>query len=179
MQRCVIALLVFVTISCAPGATPTPVPPTLDLRATETRIAANIFATQTASAPTATRIATLTRTPTASLTPTTSSKSVTPIKRSPTPTATPRAGPTIDPLVKEIPKGMSGVIVYNYISNQSVNFTLQGKLTIVPPNDKRLVVIAPGKYTYTLNVPGRGGWNDDIEMLADQYRWIPVYLEFR
>jgi hypothetical protein len=68
MQRCVNFLLVFAFIGCSPAATPTPIPPTPDLKATETRIAANIFATQTAIAPTATRTFAPTNSPIPSVT---------------------------------------------------------------------------------------------------------------
>ncbi len=63
-----LALLFLLASACAPSATPTPLPPTPDVEAIETRIAGNIFATQTASVPTATATPTATDTPTDTVT---------------------------------------------------------------------------------------------------------------
>lgn len=95
----VISLLAIVLAACAPSATPAPVPPTPDARATETKIAFNIFATQTASVPRATNTspviptATVTNTPAPTNTPT--------ITSTPRPTDTPR--PTNTPLPTPVP----------------------------------------------------------------------------
>ena len=65
-------LSVLFMMGCAPAATPIPPtlpPPTPDAKATETTIAANIFATQTASIPTATNTLLPTDTPTNTPTP--------------------------------------------------------------------------------------------------------------
>jgi hypothetical protein len=86
----VLALLLaaLVASACSPAPTPTPTP---DAEATGTSIAANIFATQTASVPTATGTPTATNTPTLTATPT--------ITNTPLPTNTPPPTdtPTITP----------------------------------------------------------------------------------
>ncbi len=86
-----IGIIGIMTVACGPGPTPTPLPtstllPTVDAVATETRIAANIFGTQTASAPTATH--TFTPSPTPLPTDTATPTSI------PTDTATPTLVPT-------------------------------------------------------------------------------------
>lgn len=81
-------LFVLFLTSCSPAATPTPTP---DLRATETRIAANIFATQTASVPTAT--STLTATSTSVATPTPARTATPTIRNTSTRTPLPRNTP--------------------------------------------------------------------------------------
>jgi hypothetical protein len=91
-----LVLLVLLIVSCSPSATPTPTP---DLQATETKIAANIFATQTASMPTATNTPTNTTTPTVTDTPTnTATPTITQTPRptdTPRPTNTPTPAPTL------------------------------------------------------------------------------------
>jgi hypothetical protein len=82
-----LAILILLVVACAPTATPTP-----DAKATETQIAANIFATQTASAPTATN--TPTDTPLPTDTPTLTSS----------PTDTPTSAPTNTPLPTDTPR---------------------------------------------------------------------------
>lgn len=92
-------------VSACASVTPVPTAiPTPDARATETRIAANIFATQTASAPTLTKTPADTATPlptntsTVTLTPSPTNTS-TPTS-TPLPTNTPRPLPTAVPFVK-------------------------------------------------------------------------------
>ncbi len=86
-----LALLFLQVSACAPSTTPTPLPPTPDVKAIETKIAGNIFATQTASVPTATGTPTATNTPSDTATAT---KTDTPL---PTGTPMPTKTPTITP----------------------------------------------------------------------------------
>jgi cytochrome c-type biogenesis protein CcmE len=85
-------VFLFAIVGCAPSATLTPLPPTPDARATETQIAKNIFATQTASVPTATNTPTNTATPT--------------VTNTLLPTSTPKPSPTIDPVADRMTFGL-------------------------------------------------------------------------
>lgn len=82
--------------ACAQSATPTPIP---DTKGTETKIAANIFATQTASVPTATSTPVPTDTPTITPTPTVTHTPT----NSPTPTMTNTPKPTSTQTPKPTP----------------------------------------------------------------------------
>ena len=101
----VFTILMLGLVACAPSATPKSVPPTPDAKATETKIAFNIFATQTASVPTATNTTENTSTSTPSLTPTitqTPTASATPtVTYTPRPSDTPR--PTSTPTATPLP----------------------------------------------------------------------------
>ena len=98
MKYLMFALLLVAIVACAQAPVPTAVPtgpstsvpPTIDPHAVETRVAANIYATQTASAPTVT--STPVNTPTRAAT------------RTPMPTDTPRPTNTPVPTVV-IPSG--------------------------------------------------------------------------
>ncbi|MGB8644249.1 MAG: hypothetical protein WCF84_03375 [Anaerolineae bacterium] len=85
-----LAVLALGLAACTPAPTPMPTP---DAKATETQIASNIYATQTASVPTATNTPTSTSTPTATLTPTVTNTPT--VTSTPTPTAAPRVAVTI------------------------------------------------------------------------------------
>jgi hypothetical protein len=96
----VVCILFLPACAVAPTPTPTPVPPTPDAPATITQVAANIFATQTASAPTATDTPTSTPTFTLTFTPThtpTFTPTHTPT-RTPTFTPSPTATATLVPI---------------------------------------------------------------------------------
>jgi hypothetical protein len=97
---CILTVFAALLLACAPAPTPTPVPPTPDAPATITQVAANIFATQTASAPTATDTPTSTPTFTPTFTPThtpTFTPTHTPT-RTPTFTPSPTATATLVPI---------------------------------------------------------------------------------
>ncbi len=101
-RRTIIAfgLMGLLLSDCAQVATPT-LTPMSDLQATETHIAFNIFATQTASVPTATSAPTVTHTQTMTNTPT---NTITPtVMNTPTNTATPTITNTLRPTNIPIP----------------------------------------------------------------------------
>jgi hypothetical protein len=98
-------VILFAIVGCAPSATPTPVPPTPDAKATEAQITHNVFATLTASVPTTTNTPTNTATPTMTNTPTnTATPTITPTPtKTNTPTATYTPSPTYTPTSRPTP----------------------------------------------------------------------------
>ncbi len=109
--------------ACTPFGLPTTSPPTPDARATEARIAMNIFATLTASVPTPSSAPTITSTRTRANTPTVKSTPRPTATRPPTstprpaPTSTPVPLPTVDlfadkslpePIAKNAPTNLEG-----------------------------------------------------------------------
>ncbi len=155
-----------------PIAPATPLP-TVNARATEAVIISHIFATMTAAAPPgAEPSATLTRrsvlsTPQAKATPKTSA-----------PTGQTNPAPTTDPYLAQIPKGMGGILIANYIGNRDAIFTISDKAYTITPNSKTLVVIAPGRYNFSLNVSGVQDANrsDIVEVVSDHYTTYSVTL---
>lgn len=180
-----LVLFALVFAGCAPTSpallTPTAsatAPATINFRATEALIIAHMFATMTASAPRATATSTPVPPPTAR-------PSSTPRPKAPTlPPSTPVAKPpvpkaTTDVYLEQIPKGMGGILVVNYVGNRDVNYTLDGlPMVSVKSGEKRLVVIAAGQYSYSVQIPGESGasWSDVITVVAGTYKTFPVYL---
>lgn len=72
-------------------------------------------------------------------------------KPQPIPEARPKT-PTPTPL-PTLPAGMGGLIVYNWLGAE-LNYTVGGKLYKIPPNSHVIIVLAPGKYTFSLDAPG-------------------------
>ncbi len=147
--------------------------PTVNARATEAVIISHIFATMTASAPQAPAA---TATPTRRLVVSTPQAKATPKTTAPTGPANPP--PTSDPYQAQIPKGMGGILIANYIGNRDATFTISDKAYTVTPNAKTLVVIAPGRYNFSLNVPGvaEASRSDIVEVVADHYTTYSVTL---
>ncbi len=118
--------------ACAPFELPMLSPPTPDARATEARMAMNIFATLTASAPTVPSTATITNTPARANTPAvkntprpTATRTAT---RTPRPTSVPTPIPTVD---LSADKGLRGSTAKNVLTN------LEGKWEITYVGDFR------------------------------------------
>ncbi len=202
-----IVLVIAGLAACAPPTTPTPqtatpavtgptVQPTLNFRATEALIVAHVFATLTASAPTpvppppvqptAARVAP-TAAPKAKATPK-------PTNTVPAPAATAAPKATLDPFLSQIPKGMGGLVVANYIGDHDATVTIAGQTKMVKSNEKALFVLVPGNYSFSISVPGVTGivipplngvqlpptngssWSDSRDIAADQYFLYPLAL---
>ncbi len=174
-------LLLLVAISaaaCGSPVTPTPSPtitptvaPTANFAATEGAIVSHVFATLTAAAPTATRAPIVV--PTAVPKPTNTLKPAAPKPTStralPSTPAAPKA--TVDPYLAQIPKGMGGVLISNFIGTQDATFTINGQMYSIPSNSKKLVVVEPGTYNYSVVVPGIAevSKSDVMTITAGQY----------
>ncbi len=146
--------------------------PTVNARATEAVIISHIFATMTASAPTPVAPeATPTRRPTFVAT-------RPPVAPNPTPTGGAPAKATADPYLAQIPKGMGGILVVNYVGNRDASFTIAANTYTIKANDKALVVIAPGRYPVSLSVSGvpEASRSGTIEVTADHYTTYPITL---
>ncbi len=138
MKRWIFAVapsfVVSLLAACSPGWASTFLPPTPDARATEARIAMNIFATLTASAPTTTRMPTVTVTPpranpsSVKSTPRPSSTRTVAVSPQSTSTATRVPSPTKD-AVAEI--NLAAPIAKNTLTN------LEGKWEITHVGDFR------------------------------------------
>ncbi len=166
MKRLGLSVLLIATasiaVACGSPTTPTPPPttaptvtPTANFKATEGAIVAHVFATLTASAPTATRapiVVPATTAPKPTNTPRPAAPRPTNTRPLPAAPSTPK--PTVDPYLAQIPKGMGGVLLSNFIGTQDATFTINGQMYSVPSNGKKLVVVAPGTYTYSVVVPG-------------------------
>lgn len=146
-------------VTPTPGITPTTVPtvvPTSNFQATEGAIVAHVFATLTASAPTATRVPAVSVPATTAPKPTNTVRPAAPrptnTRALPTAPAAPKA--TVDPYLAQLPKGMGGVLVENFIGTQLATFNINGQMYTIPANGKKLVVVEPGTYNYSIVVPG-------------------------
>jgi hypothetical protein len=147
--------------------------PTVNARATEAVIISHIFATMTASAPT-TDVAAATPTRRSTAAPTRAQAAT-----NPTPSAGgPAAKATADPYLAQIPKGMGGILLANYIGNRDATFTISDKTYTVGANAKTLIVIAPGRYNFSLSVPGvpEAGRSETVQVEADRYTTYSITL---
>lgn len=145
--------------ACTSSPTPTAPSPTVDAKATEAQMFANVMATMTAAAPTPTHTPTITSTPTPTLTPTpTSVPTSTPI-----PTATATFTPTPEPwtlLCKNIPEGMAGLVVTNYIGEKEIVITVGKTKYVANPRSDVLVILPMGLQEVNFTAPGWGPkWN--------------------
>ncbi len=148
--------------------------PTVNARATEAVIISHIFATMTAGAPTA---APSDATPARKATTAPSKPQVT--KSTPPPPggqATPKE--TADPYLAQIPKGMGGILIANYIGNRDAIFTIADKSNTIKANSKALIVIAPGRYNFSLSVPGvpEANRSETVDVAADAYTTYSLTL---
>ena len=198
MKQLLFLLVVFLSVTfivaCGPSTPLPPTPtatssvpttqPTGNAKATENAIISHMFATMTASAPTATRATGFTATPAR---PTLAPTATRPRAAAATPRpATPVPGPagsgtapaSGDPYLRQIPKGQGAILVVNYIGNRSAYFTIAGSRYEIKSNDKYLIVLAPDEYTFSVQVPGvaNGGWSDVIQVTADRYQTYSVTL---
>ncbi len=97
----------------------------------------------------------------------------------PTPSSgQPAAKVTADPYLAQIPKGMGGILLANYVGNRDATFTISDKTYTVGANAKTLIVIAPGRYNFSLNVPGvpEAGRSETVEVGADRYTTYSITL---
>jgi hypothetical protein len=67
-----------------------------------------------------------------------------PAAREKTPTPTP---------LPTLPAGMGGLIVYNWMGNDMA-YTVGGNKYTVPANGHTIIILAPGKYTFSFDAPG-------------------------
>ncbi len=146
--------------------------PTVNARATEAVIISHVFATMTAvaSSSNSSDSAAATRKPTAA--PTRGRAATNPPP--PVAQATPKA--TADPYAAQIPKGMGGILVVNYVGNHDATFNIADKAYTVPPNGRTLVLVWPGRYNYSLSVPGvpEASRSETIDIVADRYTTYSV-----
>ncbi len=147
--------------------------PTVNARATEAVIISHIFATMTASAPTAAL-------PAATAT---SRPATVPTKAQAGPNPTSSAGQpatkaTTDPYLSQIPKGMGGILVANYIGNRDATFTISDKTYTIASNSKTLIVISPGRYNFSLSVSGvpEANRSETAQVEADRYTTYSITL---
>ncbi len=157
-----------------PNAQPTS-QPTVNARATEAVIISHIFATMTASAPTAVLpSATPTRRPTVAAIATRPPAATNP----PPSTGGPAPKATTDPYLAQIPKGMGGILLANYIGNRDAVFTISDKTYTVAANSKTLIVIAPGRYSFSLSVLGvpEANRSESVDVTADHYTTYSITL---
>lgn len=147
--------------------------PTVNARATEAVIISHIFATMTASAPTPiVSTAVPTRRPA-----TVASKP--PVATNPTPSSGgPAPKATSDPYLAQIPKGMGGILVANYVGNRDATFTIASNTYTIKANDKTLLVIAPGRYSFSLSVTGvpEASRTETVDVAADHYTTYSITL---
>jgi hypothetical protein len=189
-QLVLLAIALFVSaLAAGCGSPSTPIPPTptggptaaptANFRATEAVIIAHVFGTMTASAPTATKppppTATSAARPTATPRPRVTAA---PTRRAASPTpAAPK--PTTDPILSQIPKGKGGILVINYFGDKPVVFSIASTQRTVDPQTQMLILVDPGSYNYSVQVPGvRGGsWSAKIDVPKDNYVTFPVSLD--
>jgi hypothetical protein len=125
----IVFAICFGSASCASSATPTP-----DTQATETKIAANIFATQTANAPTATNTPTITNTP--------------------SPTSTPRPTLTLTPGATAVPIATE-VVLTSTLPSGWILYELQtSKFALALPSEWKRLDLSPGGLENSLAVVG-------------------------
>lgn len=65
-----------------------------------------------------------------------------------------------------IPPGKSGLLVKSFYGDE-INFTIAGKLYKIPANGELLIILDPGKYNLSANIPGKGELTDTVELEAD------------
>ncbi len=177
----VVFVLALLVVACGP-VTPTPEPttpttvptvaPTVNAKATENAIIAHVFATMTAAVPVATSApvvvvpATPTRKPTVKPTTAAVVKATATPLRPVAPT-----GATADPWMAQIPRGSGAILAVSYVGNRDANFTIADKTYVVPAMGKTLIVLAPGHYNFTVQLPAmaNGSKTDQIDIVADRY----------
>ena len=174
-------------VACGPG-TPQPTPatvlpttqPTLNFRATESSIISHVFATMTASAPTATKPPAVPPTAEPKPTATPRPKATAAVKATAPPAPPPPGAPkpTTDPYLSQIPKGKGGFLVVNYIGDHSAIVTFSPNKYTVAPNGTQLIVLDPGTYNYSIQIDGvpGGGSTGTITITADKYTKYSVTL---
>ena len=88
----------------------------------------------------------------------------------PAATLAPTAAPTVAPSTDRpaIPAGQGGLMVVSFYG-QEINFTINNKLTKIPPNGTIFIFLPPGKHSYSANIPGVGSANDTLEIVAGQW----------
>jgi hypothetical protein len=151
------------------------VPPTPDFKATEERIAFNIMATLTASAPTATNTPTITPTSTNTPTPT----STPTLTVTPRPTATPT--PTVEPwtlLCAQVPADKAGLVVTNYIGEKEIVVSFGKEKYTAKPLADTLIILPTGTVEVSFTAPGWGpGWNWSEKWIvnAGRCRQYPIW----
>lgn len=174
-------------VACGPG-TPLPTPatvlpttqPTVNFRATESSIISHVFATMTASAPTATKPPAVPPTaepkPTATPRPRATAAVKATVPPAPPPPGVPK--PTGDPYLSQIPKGKGGFLVVNYIGDHSAIVTFSPNKYTVAPNGTQLIVLDPGTYNYSVQIDGvpGGGSTGTVDITADKYTKYSVTL---
>jgi hypothetical protein len=194
------AILALLLTSCITNVTPTPtatpIPPTPDAKATEAQIAANIFATLTASAPTVTNTPTVALTPTS--TPTLTNTPTSTPTNTPTPTftatPTPYRTPTATPLpdfpktdngfwddlcLKVVP-GTSGMVVFNHLSSRNiiVNIKNSGSVLVKGVN-KEIILLPVGKTELTFSVEGtKTKWYVPLEVTGGKCNPYDIWQDF-
>lgn len=177
----VVFVLALFVVACGP-VTPTPAPttpttvvtvvPTVNAKATENAIISHVFATMTAAVPAPTNAPVVIVQPTATRKPTVKATTAPAAKATATPIRP--AGPppaTSDPYLMQIPKGSGAILAVSYVGNRDANFTIADKTYVVPANGKTLIVLAPGHYTFTVQLPAMpdGSKTDIIDIVADRY----------
>ena len=60
--------------------------------------------------------------------------------------------PTPTPM-PTLPADMGGLVVVNWLGSE-LNYTIGGKLYKIPPNSQVIIVLPPGRQTYSLDAPG-------------------------
>jgi hypothetical protein len=93
-----------------------------------------------------------------------------------TPAAQPTVAPTqaapaanLSPAATDkypFPPGKAGWVVKSFIGDE-LNYTFAGKLYKIPGNGEVFIVMDPGKYTFSINIPGKGEATGEVELKAD------------
>lgn len=179
----VVAASACAPLTPTPAVTPTGGPtgqptgqPTQNFRATEAVIISHVFATMTASAPTAVRVVSTpivaATSPAKGAATATKPKVTTKATNTPAPIA---PKPTVDPYLAQIPKGKGGILVISYVGT-TANFTIPGAGCPgdgcqVDPNGRRLIVVDPGPYNISVQIigPPGGSWTDTVNVIANDY----------
>jgi hypothetical protein len=94
-----------------------------------------------------------------------------PAPAQPTATPLPQPPPTVAPASDALapPPGQSRLYLFNEFAAE-ITFDIGGQAVKIPtgtPDDARPLDLAPGKYTYTISLPG-GAVNGEIELGPDQ-----------
>ncbi|MBI5033414.1 MAG: hypothetical protein HZB51_23075 [Chloroflexi bacterium] len=67
-----------------------------------------------------------------------------------------------------IPAGMGGLMVTNFYGNE-INYEIGGKLHKIPANGTQIILLAPGKYPFSADIPAKGRAGGTIEIQAGVY----------
>ncbi len=70
-----------------------------------------------------------------------------------------------------VPSGKSGYLVKNYYG-QDINFNINNTLYTIPANGQKLIILDPGKYNWSANIPGKGSASDTVVLGPDDVKGI-------